>query len=480
MPTPTEPNPKTDPAVTDPKADKPLPEKSYAAQFLRSVIGAEPKPPEPKKTEGGEPKPKPAPKKKPAAPPPAQVIDEEKLGASIGRSIAAHTARTPETPPPAKEEPAPASAEDDLRAAVLVRMEALNSEKYKGISERFKAGEAKLRDRAQQWEKANPGENFADRLEAFEQDPDAYPEFADDAKFATDLETESEYSDADFKKAERELLKEELHREIKREVEGDLGERVSEIERGKLRETKTQEINAVAYAARNDCLQRLGDEFAEAVTEDGRLNTDTLLALKEADPVKHDIGVAAMHASEQGVAIIHMLANSLDRHNPRNSAHVQLAEFAREQERVVLSRPADKQVNDDGLIFASRDDYERMTPDQKRKHFVFSVDDLKMLWVTDVTRRAKADLQAEDEKFSRRAKARGLITDDGNAVVRPLRRPEPLRRPTDDDADLSEPGDSGKPVSPSFNQSPKLSGGRSGGKGGNQNAAARFIADVFA
>ena len=475
-------------APVTPEPNKPLAANSAAAQFLSSVLGDDsPKPKRKREADEGEviDKRPPAPKKKAApapAPRPAAAIDEEKLGESIGRSIAAHTnrvaeaAREPEPSPEAAVE----QAVEDRRIAVLARMESLNAEKYKGLAERYKANEGKLRQRAKEWEKANTGESFADRLEEFEKDPDSYPEFADEAKFASDLEAQSDYADADFERAEKDLWKEEIRREVTQEVSGTLGERVSEIERSKQREFKQQEINSVAYASGNDCLNLLGDEFAAAVEKDGQINREVLVALKEADPVKHDIGVAAMQAAEQGAAVIHMLSTGLEKHNPANPAHAQLAMFARQQERAILARPADNRVNDEGLAFAARDDYERMTPADKRRHFVLSPEDLKTLWTYDVARRAKADLQREDEKFSARAKARGLISDNGQVAFQPLRRSNGPGYGTGEIPNRTGSESSSKPVSPSFSSSPKVATGRPGGKGGPQSSAARFIADVFA
>lgn len=481
MPTPSDPKLKTDAApgtaTPPPKPSEAIPPSSPAATFFSEVLGIETKPADKPKPDA--PEKKPAAKKKVAAPPPpaAAVIDEEKLGQSIARGLAEHTAKTAAEPPP----PAPAvPAADDRRTLVLKRMEELGGEKYKGLAERFKANEQKLKQRAVDWEKANPGESFADRLEAYEDDPEADPDFAEEAKFAASLEAESDYDEDDFRKAEVALMKDEIRADVKKEVEGELGGRISEIERERQRRDKQQEINSVAYAAGNECLTLLGDEFAAAVKEEGGIDADAMLAIKQADPVKHDIGVAAMTAAEQGAAIIHMLSTGLEKMDPKNVAHVQLSEFARRQEQAMLQRPPEKLVNEEGQTFCTKDEYAKMTPAQRKQHFIFTADDLKALWVADVTKRAKADLQAEDEKFTARARARGLITDSGQPVVQPLQRPVPPER-----SRLPNPNDLGlrrtpKPESPSFTPSPKLATPKPAGKGGPQNPASAFIADVFA
>ena len=118
MPTPpkTAGTPETEPKLAPDglPEDKPIAATAPAAEFIRNLISATPKKAEAKpkaeKEEEGEQgkevgatKPdakeaKPAPKpKKTVTPPVAQpVIDEEKLGASIGKSIAEHTAKNAE------------------------------------------------------------------------------------------------------------------------------------------------------------------------------------------------------------------------------------------------------------------------------------------------------------------------------------------------------------------------------------------------
>lgn len=493
MPTPPT-KPPIDPAVaaaeTEAKkkaGEKPLGEDSPSAKFLRDIIGGQPKKPEPKKKpetdEGDEPEPKPAPKKKPAAPP-APVIDENKLGAAIGRSLAEHTkgeakAKSEEQE---RDKPKPTAKEEAeaRRIAVLEHMESTKPERYKGLAGLYKANQAKLKSRVATWEKDHPGESYADMLEAYEADPDSHPEFADEAKFTDDLDAQADWEDEDYEDARVDLRADKKLEEKLAPREAKLDERISEVERAEKLRSSGRQLAEVAYAAGNDCWEEMGEEFAGVVNKDGSINGEALTAINKADPVKHDIAVSAAKAAELGAMKIHALANGLEKNDPENPHHAAINKFAYDMEQRMLERAADKQLDDEGRAFCTKRQYDAMPAEQRSRHWVFTPDQLKALWVHDVAKRAKADLQAEDEKFSRRAKARGLIHDEEEPAARTAKRPQPRRNDSEDGDDSTGDDNAGKPESPAFSLSPKLSAGKGGRSGGSENAVTRFVKDVFA
>lgn len=450
--------------------DKPLADNDPAAIFLKSVIGDKPAKPEPKpKPEGGEGDgdegdQKPKPKKKAAAPPtpPPAVIDEEKLGASIGKSIAEATAAAKK----ADEKPDPKATVEDKadarRLAVLQRMESMNSERYAGLADRYKENKSKLKAYAAEWEAANPGEKF-------DTNADEHSDFVDG------LESQIDYDDDDYTQA---LF--EIRLDAKAgEKEKALDERVANVERVERARKEAPKIQAAGVAAGNEYWKSMGDDFKEVVDDEGKLNAEALSAIAAADPVKHEIAIAAADAVERTAATIYMLANDLTTFDPKNETHVGLARFSLSEEEKMMQRPAAKRVDEEGRPFATKRDYDTMTPAQRSKHWTFSPDDLIYLATHSIIKRSKADLEAEDAKFTKRARARGLIQDEEKPTPATTRRGSGRIQDNDDDNEGDEGSGSDKPVSPSISSSPKLAVGKGVKFDNEKSAAVRFVTKLI-
>jgi hypothetical protein len=174
-----------------------------------------------------------------------------------------------------------------------------------------------------------------------------------------------------------------------------------------------------------------------------------------------------------------MLANNLAEYDEKNPAHASLGRFALTQEADMMKRPVDKRQDDQGRMFASKFDYDRMNRAQREKHWTFSPDDLSYMAVRSIARRAKADLATEDEKFTRRARARGLIAEEQRTEAAPTATVRPRRLLNEDDDDDSASNEVSKPQSPTISSSPKLAASKgansSDPKSGLEHFAKRFL-----
>lgn len=501
MPTPPS-NPPIDPAIAAADAklvaeqkqkagEKPLENDSPSAKFLRSVIGDEPKKPEPKKKpdpeEGEEAEKKPAPKKKPAAPP-APVIDEQKLGAAIGRSLAEHSKGEGRARPDDKEaeKPKPSAKEEAeaRRIAVLERMESVNPERYKGLAGRYKANQATLKSRVAAWEKTHPGESYADMLEAYEDDPDSHPEFADEAKIRDDLDDQVDWDDEDYDEAKYDLRDAKKIDEKLKPLQENLDERISEVERADKVRRQEGEIAQLAYSSGNEYWKLLGKEAEGVVGDDGRVNMEVIQAITEADPLKGEVFLKSAQECEGATATLYMIAHDLAPKGSTLPYQNVAGQFALQLEEEMLARPDEKQRDDYGRPFIRKSDYLRLNPEQRDKYWTFSALDMWNLSRKGgipkmVAKQAQDFLQAEDEKFLRRAKARGLIRDEEEPAARTARKTASLRDELEGGDGAAGDDNSGKPLSPAFTLSPKTSAGKGGRGSGAENAATRFVRDIF-
>ena len=220
----------------------------------------------------------------------------------------------------------------------------------------------------------------------------------------------------------------------------------------------------------------MGDDFKEVITDSGDVNPERLKAIAEEDPVKHDIAVAAADAVERTAATIYMLAHQLANFDPKNSAHAGLAQFALTQEEALLKRPSADRFNDEGLAFARKAEYDRMPKEQRAKHWTFTAEDLTFLATRAIAKQAKADLAAEDAKFTKRARARGLIAEEQASPPGTGQSQNARRGLDDDDDEGSGAGRNLKPQSPTISSSPKLAAGNSANRNSGKNSADRFLA----
>jgi len=476
MPNPqkTTETPNLDPnAAAAAPVDKQIPATAPAAEFIRNLISATPKKVEAKAKaekeeedeqgeEGGETKPdakesKPAPKpKKTVAAPVAQpVIDEEKLGASIGKSIAEHTAKA--TKDEAKPDKPEVDAKETRRIAVLERMEKIDA-RYNGLAERYKANKTKLRTYAEEWERANAGEKF-------DENADEHTDFIEA------LEAQVAYDDDDYTEALADIRTDQKLESKKSELD----ERVSRVERAEKTREEAPKIRSAGVVAGNEFWKDMGDDFKGVVDEKGEISAENLKTIADSDPVKYDIAVGAAQAAEATAQTIYMLANGLATYDPQNPTHENLGRFAITQEQEMRKRPLEKQTNEQGQVFASKAEYDRMSKTERAKHWTFSPDDLTYMAVRSISKQAKAHLAAEDEKFSRRAKARGLIADDEKATPKPPTAIKFNRSNLDAEGDEDDSALIGKPLSPSVSSSPKMAAGKSGNANQQQSGAERFV-----
>ena len=473
---------KTKTAEADSKAkaaaNKTIAPEEPAAQFIATLIGgaattkkdelAKPKREAKPKEEGDEDgdgndadeRAKPAAKKKekPAALP-ASVIDEEKLGQSIGKSIAEHSAKTAAAGSKTGETEEPKlSPKDARRIAVMERMEKLNPEQYSGLSKRYMESKAKLRDYADKWEKANPGEKF----------DDAADEHAD---FIEALEAQVAYEDEDFIDAQADIRAEEKFDSKKVELD----QRLSKIEEAERKRAEFPKIQKAAVTAGNDFWKRMGDDFAGVVDENGEINQEALAEMQKSDPVKFDVTTRAAYKTEVMAATIYALANRIENYDPKNDAHALVTRFAIEREAEMMNRAEDKRRDESGRMFVRKADYDRMNQAQRDKHWTFSPEELVFMAVQEESRNAAKILKLEDEKFVKRAQARGLIAEEANPEHAAKREVQHSRADDSDDDDEQASATVRKPVSPTVSSSPKLAAAKGGSAAAPKNGLEGFI-----
>jgi hypothetical protein len=124
--------------------------------------------------------------------------------------------------------------------------------------------------------------------------------------------------------------------------------------------------------------------------------------------VKTQIVISSADYVEQLIDQNYRLFNSLVPFDGRNNLHVTIRNFVMQKEAAMLKLPPEQQRNQAGLPFKSAKDYWAL-PEAKRKDFwTFTQKDVEVLLVNGVLKNARNQIKIEDEKFAKRAKARGI------------------------------------------------------------------------
>jgi hypothetical protein len=354
-------------------------------------------------------------------PPAAATIDEDKLGEAVGRAVVQAQAQAKA----AQElEDEPVIPDDQKqRVTVLREMERKFPDKYKGLPERYLGHQAKLDKYVEDWKKEHPDEEY---------DPDA----EEHVEYQDQLEKELDYEEDDYVDALTDLKLEAKLGDVDRRIE----DRLKPIQQKEQIQAHAPKIEAHAQNAAANFLQKFGGDFAEAV-KDGKIDADKIAELAGADPDTHAAVEQGAQAAQQYVTEVYLLDHQLTQFDPKKPMHRILMDFETKAEEAMLKRPPSKQRDGQGRAFVGRAEYNQMPPAKRAKHWTFDHEDLSLLITSEIAKQTRTFLKIEDEKFTRRAKAKGLI----ETELSPVEQSQHLlarRRKQEADEDA-------KPVSPS-------------------------------
>lgn len=411
---------------------------------------------------GGGDEAKPAAKRKPSKAAAAPVIDEEKLGKSIAAGMAEHLAgkEKPEKRVE-KDEPDPEdglSDKDKRRVAVLRHMETMDDfkGKYKGSADRYVAAKKEALAYKAQWEKENPGQEFDDEDEAHSAVLEA-------------INAKADYDDDDFTEALADIRAE---KKLKPKL-NELDDKISDVDRKARHSENIGKVVSAAESAGDEFWKELSAEFDGVVSKEGKLNTKALEKLKETEPELHTIAVNAAIAMENVAAELYALSNDLKAFDPKNPTHVNINSFCLNREAAMKARPKDERMDANGRDFATSEEFGKMSKAERARHWTFGYNDLVFMATKALSKKAKADLKAEQEKIASWEKRRG-ISKSGDDEKGGKNDSEKPGAENDDDADEVD----GKPNSPSSAATPKPASSRGKGGGEAKTPVERFLSKL--
>ncbi len=397
------------------KAEKPSKEKAKPAAAAKlAEEEAEPKDEKPKRR-----------KREPEVDP-LEVARE--TGREMGREIAKATqANVPRgTTAPAEPEvevELPEEFRDDV--AVFEEMSRLEPKKYGNIKKELHKYTKAENDYIASWEKDNPGMTY-------DGDAAEHNDFYEKAR--------PSYDQKDFKKAERSLLKKELREEVTQ----DLRSRESEVEQRREKVSKIEpEVQADMFGLIGEVISKLDPENADL----GK-SVEALKTLGEKNELLADVVIEVHNSTKPALEAAVRLFRGVDRPDPQNNpAHVRVFSVINEAEKRIAGLPVKDRYNDDGQLFATQEDYAKMSASEKARHWYIGERETVALLRGQALSQAKTQYEHETKRFEAYNKRRNS--------TQPAQQPEEKKHemPNNHRADNGSPSVSGRGTLPGDGQS---------------------------
>lgn len=368
-------------------------------------------------------------KPKPAAPVPAPVIDTNTITTAVVEGV--REAMRPAAPAAAVDEAASLSPDMKRRYAVIQRMAKLHPE-LEAKPKEFLDSAKKIQSYQAEWESKNAGKKFNIQDD-------------DHSEFLGGVDVELD----DF-----------LFNEALADIRAD--SRVEEVEKkfgAKFQDadTRERERNAIPHfiahraTAAKVLFNELGPEFEKVLDAAGNIsgaeiqslidkNPEFEEALPFADKVESLAGELFRIAHQLTPFILTAPPNANRKQLETVAIHNEIVQFVTDEEAAMMEQPADKRRNEHGMAFAPTDEFSKMSPEEKAKHWHFTDSDLSALYAVRQAKIAKEVVEKSKLKFEKTAKARGFKPAEAVIPATPATQ-QPPAPPTP--AKVAEPSPSG-------------------------------------
>ena len=353
---------------------------------------------QPDKPKGDEKAPVPAPEKKPKSRRREPEVDPIQIAQATGEAIGREMAKAtrPATAQPAAAPEPESELPEEFRpdVAVFEEMARLDPKKYGTIKRDLSRYAEAETDYIAKWQEDNPDGTY---------DGDA-PEH--DAFYAR---IRPDYDQKDFKAAEKSLLKKEVRSEVTKEVSEEIRSREAEAERRRERAAQIEpEVAREAYSMLSDMITEIDPENKE-LTKDW----ESMKTIDEKNPMLSDAMFVAHNEARPVILATMRLFRAVEGFDKNNPEHQRVAATINEAEQRMSRLPIKDRYSDDGKLFALQDDFAKMTPAEREKHWYIGEAEAVAYLRGKAIARAKSIYEQEKQKVERYTK-RGNAAQNGN------------------------------------------------------------------
>lgn len=301
-------------------------------------------------------------------------------GQEIGREMAkAQSANTPRGTP-AHETQVEPELPDEYRNAVPVfkEMARLDSKKYGNLTKQVEQYAKAESEYIAQWQKEHSGE-------AFDGDSDEHDGFY--AKIRPN------YDENDFKTAERSLIEQDVEKKVLAKMQS----REAETEQRRERAAEIQpEVD-------RDMFGVLGDMIREVDPANKELAKDwaSIQSIDEKNPLLSDVMVHVHNETKPVMVSAVRLFRSVESPNPTNPVHQRVFDVIAKGEEAVSRLPIKERYDDDGRLFATQEDYAKMNPADKARHWFIGERETIALIRGQAIQRTKSIYEQKSQEIAR-------------------------------------------------------------------------------
>lgn len=390
-------NPTTKEAEKVPKIDTEA-ITEFASDFITGDKPERKKPAEKAKEElkAPEEKPKASTAKTTAKPAPKPELTAESIAKAVGEGVAQAMKSAPKEAAKEKskesDDPDADLAEPIKKKVVVLRqMEKLQPEKYKGVADKYKANLMKIQEYQDKWQKENPGQDFDEEAE-------------EHTEFYEKNQLFQPWEDEDYSDAKAEII---AARRVA-ESTAETNRKLSQLEREKKGLEARPVIDRVQTVAARNYWGQIGGDFDGLIQDNGQLDQAKFKALQEKNPDMLNVTLESAKRLDTLVEAAFLLKKGLVDYDKNNPAHTFLSQFAVAKEKELMAEDADKQRDQNGRPFKPASEYYALPQAQRDAFWTFGEGDLAALLARDESKNMKRYITAEEDKFNRWAKAKGL------------------------------------------------------------------------
>ena len=399
--------PKAEKAADKPDGDKPTADAKPAETAKETPAVTDP------------PKAKPAKKKaepQPAADPSRMIQDVASATAAAVTKVLS-PGRT-ETPDPMAAIEATLSGREKHELDVAKYMAKNNPDQHRDAPKIYLANVKSAEEYRQRWLNQNPGK-------AYDPDDDEHSDFFDSLK--------EPYSDYEFEQARAEAAAERVasRREAKTE------KRIQEVEQ----DAAHTDLRRVTESTMTGAFGLLVGEVDKAALTD--LNKGGWEALAERDPILAPVLAAAVGEMEPMIRTIVEIDDPKGRIKldvDGNPQHAAWGHFLIQKESELTG-----ETDADGRVFATRDQFRRMSAAQQQRHWYLTTDHLLQAYVEETKEKVSSRVKSERARIEKAAKALGYQIGTGSPTPQATTGEKPSGTAT-----VTE-----KPISPSSSSGSK-------------------------
>lgn len=328
---------------------------------------------------------------------PAIALTKEEISSAVETGM--KSAMKPAEAPKPKDESESLPAEMKRRHLVLKRI-AKNDPTKADLPERFVASIKKLDEYKTKWESENKGQKF---------------DIQDSSHADFVAGNDVNWDEDEYVEALADLRAEGLVAGVEKKFEG----RIAEInQRERERESSPKMVAHQATAAKM-MLNELGEDFTKILDEHGNINNTEIGAAIEKNPIYESV-FPLVEKLEQVTSEIFRIANNLTKFDlDRNPVHREIVAFVGEMERDLSAKPEESRLDDKGRLFATSEQWEKLTPDEKKDRWTFNDVYLSALYANRQAKKAKLIIENEEKRFNKIVEKRGYKPADAGKPASP-------------------------------------------------------------